>query len=445
MTLLRKLAPFATLVAALVVLVAPISLADTLSGAEWKKVEADAAQALDKSDQDALRDAIDRASKDQSVRALRLLMKIAAASEPAVTACTKACSALEDKNARKELRKEVLVTKHPARVRIMLASALHGKDAEETPILVKLVTDPSEEVAVPAIRALAEAKAESAVDPLIAAMEKQDAAKGATWEELRYALADLLGQKLASGAEYKSRWAALKAKGGLKAVGTPEDPTPDTAKQETGKGHGTPKTVELFGREVACTRIVFILDTSGSMTAVDDPNLELPKDPGTQGKDPKKPEGGPDARSRMERAKRELKKVIKGLPKAAKINIVTYGTFVRIWKAGAPPVLHQLEDATREDAMKFVDTLSADATTVTDEALAKAFEVEGARCFYLLSDGMPTRDGTTPIPTEVILKLIADKNATKKVRIHTLGFVGADRDFMKAVAAATGGEYSDIK
>ena len=92
-----------------------------------------------------------------------------------------------------------------------------------------------------------------------------------------------------------------------------------------------------------------------------------------------------------------------------------------------------------------VDSFSAEGTTVTDEALARAFDVEGARCFYLLSDGKPTKDGTNRIPTETILKLIAEKNGTKKVRIHTLGFKGADQEFMKAVAAATGGEYSDIK
>ncbi|MEZ0229308.1 MAG: VWA domain-containing protein [Planctomycetota bacterium] len=438
----------ATIVSVLVLALGGLAFADTLSAADWKKVENDAAAAIDKSDQEALRAAIDKAATDQSVRALRLVEKIAAANDAAITACIKACQSLEDKKARAELRKDVANLKLPPRVRAMLASSLKGKDADDVPVLLKLIADPLEDVAVPSIRALAEAKVESAVEPLIAAMEKQDAAKGPTWEELRYALTDLLGQKLSSGAEYKSRWTLLKAKGGLKAVGSPDDPTPEPAKQETGKGHA-PKTVELFGREVACTRIVFILDTSGSMTAVDDPNLELPKDPGTQGKDPKKPEGGPagpDPRSRMERAKRELKKVIKGLPKTARVNIVTFGTFVRIWKPGVPsPVLHGLDDATREEAQKFIDTLSADATTATDEALAKAFEVEGARCFYLLSDGIPTKDGTNRIPTEVILKLIEDKNATRKVRIHTLGFKGADPEFMKAVSAATGGEYSDIK
>jgi hypothetical protein len=423
-----------------VIVIAGHAWADKLSAAEWKQIEADAEQALTKPNPEALKDAVDRAAKDQSIRALRLLEKVALASEPAVTACAKAAATLEDKKVRAELRKDVQNAKSPPRVRIMLAGALNAKDAEEAPILLKLVADPTEEVAVPAIRALAEAKLESAIEPLIAAMEKQDAARGATWEELRFALADLLGKKLNSAAEYKSRWASLKAKGGTKVIDTPDDPAPPEAKGETGKG-GAPKTVELFGREVACTRIVFILDVSGSMTAVDDPNVEVP--PETKGKEPKK--GEADVRSRIERAKRELKKVLKGLPKTAKVNIVSFSSFVRVWKSGNPPVLHQLDDAAREDAIKFVDTFSADGTTVTDEALAKAFEIEGARCFYLLSDGEPTKDGTTRIPTEVILKLIEDKNATKKVRIHTLGFVGADQEFMKAVAKATGGEYSDIK
>lgn len=411
--------------------------ADRLSSAEWKEIEGATEQALAKNDKDALKDALERATKDQSVRALRLVEKVAQASEPSLAACSKAAAALDDKAARKELRKDVANAKAPPRVRAMLAAALHASDKEDEAVLAKLVLDPSEDVTIPAIRELASAKLDSAVEPLVLAMEKQDGARGPAWEELRYALADLLARKLGSGAEYRARWNALKAKGGLKAIGGPDDPAPPKAEP----AKGAPRTVELFGQEVACTRVVFILDVSGSMTEVDDPTIELP--PETKSREPKK--GEVDPRSRIERAKRELKKVLKGLPKTAKVNLIAFSTAVRLWRSGNPPVLHQLDDATREDAMKFVDTFSAEGTTVTDEALARAFDVEGAHCFYLLSDGEPTKDGTNRIPTDTILNLIAERNASRHVRIHTLGFKGADPEFMKAVASATGGEYSDIK
>ncbi len=416
-----------------------------LSSAEWKKVEAEAEAALAAKDLEQLRKALDRAAEDGSARALKLIEKVAAASETdaALPACTKAAKALSDAKVKKELRKDALGAKN-VRVKVALAGALEGKDADDAPVLQKLMTDASEDVAIAAIRELAQAKVESAIEPMIALMEKQDAARGPIWEELRYALSDLLGGKLNSGAEYRSRWKVLKEKGGTKAIGTPADPGAQADPKANAGGH---RTVELFGREVACTRVVFILDVSGSMTAVDNPDLPIPEEGGgTRGKDPKaEPKQGPDPRSRMERAKRELKKVLKGLPKGTRANIVAFSTSVKIWKGGFPPVLHLLDDATRDEACKWVDTLSADGTTATDDALSRAFEVEGARCFYLLSDGEPTKDGQTRIPTETILKLIEEKNGTRKVRIHTLGFVGADVDFMKAVAAATGGEYSDIK
>jgi Mg-chelatase subunit ChlD len=413
-----------------------------LPTAEWKQIEADAEAALEKKSVDPLREVLDRAVKDQSVRCLKLLEKIASLpdSDWALSSCTRSAQALDGKDVRKELRKDATGTKNP-KVRAALCPALRAKDAEDVPVLIKLVADPSEDVAIPAIRALADAKVEAAVEPLIAAMEKQDTARGSVWEELHLSLSDLLGRKLGSGGEFRVRWNALKPKGGMKAIDGPDDPKPaDAAPEPTGKP-GAPHSVELFGREVACTRVVFILDVSGSMTEVDDPELALPAE--TKARTPAKDEADP--RSRIERVKREFKKVLKAMPKTTKVNLITFSTSVRLWKGGNPPVLHALDDATREEAMKYVDTFRAEGTTVTDEALARAFEIEGARCFYLLSDGEPTKDGTTRIPTEVILKLIEEKNATRKVRIHTLGFKGADQDFMKTVAKATGGEYSDIK
>ena len=421
----------------------------TLPAADWKKLEADAARALEAGEVEAVRAALDSAAKDRSVRALKLVEKVAAGTlDAALSACGRAAAALaaDSKDVAKEARKDALAVKSP-RVKTVLVAALRPADPENVPVLVKLAADPAEDVAVAAIRSLAEGKADAAVDPLVAQMEKLDAARGPIWEELRYALGDLLGGRLASGAEYRARWAALKAKGGTKAVGTPEDPKP---REPTPTAGGSPRTVELFGREVLCSRVVFILDVSGSMTKVDDPALELP--PETRGKGtsaapgaPPAPAGAVDPRSRIERAKRELKKVLKGLPRGSKVNLIAFSTGVRLWRAGTPPALHALDAATVSDATKWVDELSADGTTATDEALDKAFEVDGARCFYLLSDGEPTKDGTTRIPTDTILALIASKNATKRIRIHTLGFPGADPEFMKAVSAATGGEYSDIK
>src|SRR5205807_4504181 len=80
MKLLRTALSF-VLVIVIVIVIGRPSLADKLSAAEWKQIETDTEQALSKSNKDALKDAVDRAAKDQSIRALRLIEKVAAASE----------------------------------------------------------------------------------------------------------------------------------------------------------------------------------------------------------------------------------------------------------------------------------------------------------------------------------------------------------------------------
>ncbi|RMG08516.1 MAG: hypothetical protein D6731_21775, partial [Planctomycetota bacterium] len=152
-------------------------------------------------------------------------------------------------------------------------------------------------------------------------------------------------------------------------------------------------------------------------------------------------------KTRLERAQRQLKKVIRRLPAGYKINIVAYSSRTKLWRAGEgdePPQLHALTKANRDAACAFVDGFRADGVTATDAALRRAFSVDGARCFYLLSDGFATADGKTKIPTEDILAVIDEYGKDRRVTIHTLGFRGADVEMMKAVAEHTGGEYSDI-
>ena len=99
----------------------------------------------------------------------------------------------------------------------------------------------------------------------------------------------------------------------------------------------------------------------------------------------------------------------------------------------------------RQSAAKFVDDFQANGVTATDDALERAYDVAGARCFYLLSDGFATQDGTTRINTEEILAVIDQYGKGRHVTVHTMGFEGADRDMMQKVAEHTGGRYSDIR
>lgn len=311
------------------------------------------------------------------------------------------------------------------------------------PVLIKAVNDPNEEVASTAAWKLVDARVEEAVEPLIAAMEKLDGkGRSGIWDVLRNGLYKLLGKRLESGAEYRSLWVTVQENGGLGSVKMEAVPVEG--------GGGT--MVRLFGREIECPRVVFVLDCSGSMETID-PTQEDPLagsfsrtrgNPGPSNAPPEQPKG----KTRMERAKIALTEMLKRLPPHMKINLVCYDTDVRTWRGsldGKPPELHDMNEKNRQAAIEWIDKQGPKGVTVTDDAIKAAFDVKGVRCIYVLSDGFCTHDGQTQVPTEQILDMIRQQNGERHVIIHTLGFEGADKAMMEAVAAATGGRYSDIR
>ncbi|MEZ0229959.1 MAG: VWA domain-containing protein [Planctomycetota bacterium] len=410
-----------------------------LSNDDWRKAEKELDAAVSAHDARRAAAAAARVVEDQSVRALLVIEKALAEWDRDPTGIVRALRKLaSDAKVKKEIVKDV-TSLRPPRVRASLIATLSGDDAEALPALERALIEDNEEVSVAAVLAIAHA-GDAAVEPLVQRMERCEAQKGPIWEECRHALTDLLGMKLDSAAELRARWMDWKEKGGTAAARAQAK----EAKRAAGAG---PRTVDLFGREITCSRVVFVLDVSASMLAVDDPNLEVPSDNKTKGKGDAKTgtAGGADPRSRIERAKRELVKVLKALPRTTKVNLIAFSSGTKYWRPGTPPELHALTDPARDEAVAWVEALTAHGATATDEALARAFDVEGARCIYLLSDGVPARRDNSRIPTKTILDLINDRNGVRKLHVHTLGFVGADRDFMKAVAKTGGGEYSDIK
>lgn len=322
----------------------------------------------------------------------------------------------------------------------------HCGARSDWPTLIEGIEDKDEEAAAIAANALVAGKVEAGVEPLIALMEKLEKSRGGIWDVCRNGLGRLLGQRLETALEYRSAWEIAKTQGGLAGVKPAPEATPG------GGGGGTVARVRIFGRPMECTRVVFILDVSGSMLAVDpdqqlDPDLVGTVARGTQGK-PGEPAGGPGQLTRLDRAKLELERMLQSLPDAVKINIVAYSTYVALWRDGEgnkPPQLHPMNAANKRSAIEFVKGFKADGVTVTDDALVRAYSVEGARCFYLLSDGAATHDGTTFMTPAEVVSVVDEYGRGRAVTIHTLGFTGADKSMMQAVADKTGGRYTDIK
>ncbi len=353
----------------------------------------------------------------------------------------KAVENMTDSAVQADVRKRALKFKS---AKLRRAVVLHMGNKKEWDVLIRAINDKDEGVASLAAWRLIDARVEGAVVPMIDRLEKLENKKAGIWDVLRNGLGRMLGQRCSMAIEYRSLWETVQEKGGLAKVSPPDE--------QRGGGEIS-SGVRLFGRPIDCTRVVFILDVSGSMEKIDhDQAFPVRGGAGTQvrkgaGNSEMDEKNRKKLKTRLQRAQRELKYVINKLPANFKINVVAYSSNVKIWRAGQGddgPGLFVLNAKNRKAACKFVDDFRADGVTATDTALLRAYDVNDARCFYLLSDGFATHNGRTPIPTSEMIAVL-DEHKDRHVTVHTLGFEGADREMMQEVASHTGGKYSDIK
>lgn len=270
------------------------------------------------------------------------------------------------------------------------------------------------------------------------------------WERARWAfqacLKRILHVDLQAPEDYRNYYEVRK--------GSPKLFDPPTEKKDS------VSQVTLFGAAVTGKNIIFVLDTSGSMTSRD------PLPPGAEREqaerprtivvdrskaEKRNPNEPPPERERMLRAKKELASVVRALPSDVHFNIVDYSSDVRRWKPGLEPA----SDAGKKSALAYIEALKAEGITVTDSALETAFADLSADTIYLITDGAPTHVGnTTPGPglPEDSLQLIGEIqervreiNFLRGVRIFTLGFEGAHEKFLQELAAENNGSYVSIR
>ena len=139
-----------------------------------------------------------------------------------------------------------------------------------------------------------------------------------------------------------------------------------------------------YGIPICAKRIVFVLDTSGSMR------------------------GQP-----IEAAKQALLKVVESLPEAVAFDIVMFDVAASTWQ----PRLVPATAAAKQDAARTVTDRGLKAGTVSNAALNAAFGLE-PEAIYFLSDGEPT-DGA---PHQIV-GYVSQMNRTRRISIHTIGVV----------------------
>ncbi len=167
-----------------------------------------------------------------------------------------------------------------------------------------------------------------------------------------------------------------------------------------------------YGLPICAKRVVFVLDTSGSMR------------------------GQP-----MELAKQALIKVINSLPESVAFDVVMFDQSAAAWQ----PRLLPATDENKADACRAVMYRGMKLGTASHAALTATFGLE-PEAIYFLSDGEPT-DGQ---PAQIVTSISA-QNRTQRVSIHTIGVV-TDRGggvgltrFMEPLAQQNYGKFQLVQ
>jgi hypothetical protein len=331
------------------------------------------------------------------------------------------------------------------RVRAAAFRGLTGrKEREVLDAATSALKDPSWPLRRAAAECLAASGESRAVKPLIEALAAEE---GRLRDDLRDLLRKLTGQNFDAEPDEWKRWYAEN-------VAAFEGPNAKTALFGAFKSKAAPSEEKsVYGIESRSRRILFVIDTSGSMK---DPLKQGPKAEGTAtGLTPDEEE---ELRSsKMAIAKRELTRAVRSLEPDAMFNIVAYSTHVVRWREG----MVKADMAVKNDAYQFISELQPIGGTWTYGALQEAFRLAGlgltdkhydpaVDTIYLISDGAPTdnsMDKPQFMDPKIILDAAREWNRLGKVIVHAVAVDskaagGRFVDFMKRLAADHGGQYT---
>ncbi len=205
---------------------------------------------------------------------------------------------------------------------------------------------------------------------------------------------------------------------------------PNPAERADAKGGSA-----FYGVAITSTRVVFLVDTSSSMSA--SPTW-VPQDFAASFK---------GEATRLDVLKYELKKMLLSLPDSTEFNLINFHTFVHPYQ----PKLVRMDSGQRKKAIAWVDAQPFGIGTVTWDGITECYQQAGGNFFvknvtggldtiYLMSDGIPEGGVNDAKTFEEKLTAI---NRFKKLVIHTIAVdpPPGGEDFMKMVADATGGTY----
>jgi len=206
----------------------------------------------------------------------------------------------------------------------------------------------------------------------------------------------------------------------------------------------------FYGVPTRSTRIVFVLDRSGSMKE------PVPQYGPVSGA---KRDDAVPGKTKMEVAKNQLARTIRTLNPDVKFTVVFFDHAVEAWSKA--PVLRLATAETKHLAEQWFEPIGPRGATGLFAALDRALsfaktlkargdagaDKDGADTVFLLSDGQPT-DGDVLMPPERIekeLQRFLKNNRPYRLVVHTIG-VGPNhsKELMRRLAGETGGTYRAV-
>jgi len=349
-------------------------------------------------------------------------------------------------------------------------------DASSTPLFLRVLSENRTwEVKWLALKGLEKGADEKAIEPLIENLAKCKADEGRLKDQYIRVLKKLLASDLDTDDvnTWKSALIAKKAGTEMAPGATVVEPT------------------SFYGLKTRSTRLVFLLDRTGSMEAPgsepERPPFKLPPEATGSDKEPPQERAARDecarymkkwqaltAKTRIDVAKKEIISTIYVLRPSVFFNIIWYETTPSPWKQELVPATW----GNKLDAIQNADKINASGGTniwdavemaykmlelpqpkqqvspvVLDRKASYATSTNGVDTIFLMTDGKPNQ-GRIFDPLDILSEL-KKVNRLRKVTIHTICVgdippTGATPDspdpvFLKKIADQNNGDFVHIK
>lgn len=293
-----------------------------------------------------------------------------------------------------------------------LAHLVEMGGMEHYDLFLQHLSHPDWSTRLAALHALEDLRTEKAVGPIIDQMASESG-------RMLYDFADVLWEL--TGQPFRTRVQAWKGwweqeGDGFEIIGAAE--LAEREAEEEARRLKQISNVKFFGIRIISHRVIFIIDVSGSMLESTRVKYE-----------------GQTPETRIEVAKRELKKAIEGLDEDALFNVITFSGGVNSWLDGG--VVGSSEKS-REEALEWVDRLGAMGATNLYDSVRTAFEDPDVDTLFILSDGEPTAGEVTD-PWR-IREDVRRWNEYRDIVIHTVA-VGGSLQILEWLAEDSGGSH----